>query len=146
VAVAVETKEGKVGRIRLGVIPDASGESLEEFVKNSVEKGSTIVTDGWSGYNGIKGLRYKHMISDKFDENKMLPSVHLVISLLRRWIMGTLQGSLSSQHMAYYLDEFTFRFNRRTSASRGMLFYRLLEQAVEIEPVIYDDIRERKGA
>jgi len=146
VAVAVETNGGKIGRIRLGVVPDASGESLEEFVKDTVDRGSTIVTDGWSGYNGIGGSRYKHMVSDKYNENKMLPNVHLVISLLKRWILGTLQGSLSEQHMTYYLDEFTFRFNRRTSASRGMLFYRLLEQAVEIEPVIYNDIKERKGA
>jgi transposase-like protein len=146
VVVAAEINDGKIGRIRLGVVADASRESLEEFIKNSVEEGSTIVTDGWPGYNGVGELRYKHRISDKYDENKMLPSVHLVISLLKRWIMGTLQGSLSNQHMAYYLDEFTFRFNRRTSASRGMLFYRLLEQAVEIEPVIYNEIIERKGA
>jgi transposase-like protein len=149
VAVAVEIDEKKVGRVRFRIIPDASSESLEKFIQNSVETGSIIVTDGWRGYNGIANIGYKHKISDKsciIDEEKMLPHTHLVISLLKRWIMGTLQGSISDQHMEYYLDEYTFRFNRRTSSNRGMLFYRLVEQAAELEPTTYNDIIERKGA
>jgi len=131
------------------VIPDASAESLEKFLQESVGSGSTIITDGWKGYGGIEELGYKHKISDKkpkiLDEDTVLPDAHLVISLLKRWIMGTLQDSLSDQHIKYYLDEFTFRFNRRTSGNRGMLFYRLIEQATEIEPVIYNVIKDRKS-
>ena len=58
-------------------------------------------------------------------------------SLLKRWLLGTHQGAVSREHLDYYLDEFTFRFNRRTSRSRGKLFYRLLQQAVEVEPTSY---------
>jgi transposase-like protein len=148
IAIAVEMDKKKIGRIRLGVIPDASAKSLEEFLQKSVEKGSTVVTDGWRGYNGVENIGYKHIIQNRkvFDEGKLLPHAHLVVSLLKRWIMGTLQGSLSEQHMNYYLDEYTFRFNRRKSGSRGMLFYRLIEQAVEIKPIIYKEISERIGA
>ncbi|MCL2440400.1 MAG: IS1595 family transposase [Treponema sp.] len=149
VIIAVEMDGKKIGRVRMGLISDASSENLEMFIENSVEKGSTIITDGWRGYSKIKEIGYKHKISDKKsneDDEKILPNVHLVISLLKRWIMGTLQGSISDQHMPYYLDEYTFRFNRRTSASRGKLFYRLIEQAAEIKPTIYKSIAERKGA
>jgi len=150
VAVAVEMNGKKIGRIRLGVIKDASSENLNNFIENSVEKGSTIITDGWRGYSGIEKLGYKRKISDKKhkekENKKLLPNVHLVISLLKRWILGTLQGSVSEQHMAYYLDEFTFRFNRRTSESRGKLFYRLIEQASCIESTLYRDIADRKSA
>jgi hypothetical protein len=69
--------------------------------------------------------------------------VHLVVSLLKRWLMGTHQGAVSHKHLAYYLDEFTFRFNRRKSASRGKLFYRLVQQAVCVEPSTYDEIVRR---
>jgi len=146
VAVAVEVDKKKIGRIRLGVIPDAKQGSLEKFIESSVEKGSTIATDGWLGYNGIEERGYKHEILDKKGSEKVLPHVHLVISLLKRWIMGTLQGFVSSQHMDYYLDEYTFRFNRRTSGNRGKLFYRLVEQAAGIDTVTYNDIIKRRGA
>ena len=58
-------------------------------------------------------------------------------SLMKRWLLGTHQDALSREHLDYYLDEFTFRFNRRTSASRGKLFYRLAQQAVQVPPVPY---------
>ena len=149
VAIAVEIDGKKIGRVRFGVIPDASAESLEGFIEKTVEKDSAVITDGWRGYGGIKKLGYGHIVSQKKvtgGGDQMLPHAHLVISLLKRWITGTLQGSLSEQHMKYYLDEYAFRFNRRASASRGKLFYRLLEQAAEIKPVIYNEIKERKGA
>ena len=148
VVVAAEygANKNKIGRIRMSVIPDASAESLETFLIECVEKSSTVITDGWRGYNAIENLGFKHKIMTGKNEDNLLPKVHLVVSLLKRWIMGTLQGSISDQHMLYYLDEYTFRFNRRTSASRGMLFYRLIEQASGIEPVIYKDIKKRKGA
>ena len=148
VVVAAEHSEVKnrIGRIRLGIIKDASSESLENFLVECVERGSTVITDGWLGYNNIETMGYKHKRIVSNNEEKLLPKVHLVISLLKRWIMGTLQGSVSDQHIEYYLDEFTFRFNRRTSESRGKLFYRLVEQAAGIDTVTYNDIIERKGA
>jgi len=149
VAIAIEIDGKKLGRVRFGVIPNSSSESLEGFLEKAVEKGSTVITDGWCGYSRVKKLGYRHKVSEKRIKDtgdQMLPNAHLVISLLKRWIMGTLQGSLSEQHMEYYLDEYTFRFNRRTSVSRGKLFYRLVEQAAEIKPVIYDEIKGRKRA
>ena len=68
------------------------------------------------------------------DASKLLPRVHRVASLLKRWLLGTHQGAVAREHLAYYFDEFTFRFNRRTSKSRGKLFYRLIEQAVSTTP------------
>lgn len=74
--------------------------------------------------------------------SKLLPRVHRVASLLKRWLLGTHQGAVSHEYLDYYLDEFTFRFKRRTSRSRGKLFYRLLQQAVAADPVPYKTIVE----
>ncbi|GBU27099.1 hypothetical protein R84B8_00622 [Treponema sp. R8-4-B8] len=147
VIVTVEKGEGRneIGRIRMGVINDGSSKRIDAFLEECVEKGSNIITDGWLGYNNIEKLGYNRKIMSEKGEEKLLPKVHLVISLLKRWIMGTLQGYVSDQHIAYYLDEFTFRFNRRKSIKRGMLFYRLLEHAVIIDMVINNDIIKRKG-
>lgn len=147
VGVAVETKDKKIGRIRLAVVDDASSSSLHGFVKDCVETGSTVKTDGWNGYDGLESLGYLHEVAkikgQKQEASEVFPNVHLIISLLKRWILGTHQGSVSKKHYGYYLDEFTFRFNRRTSASRGKLFYRLLENAVCIKPTTYGDLVER---
>lgn len=150
IAVAVETKDNNVGRMRLAVINDASSSSLQRFVRECVEPGSTVKTDGWSGYNGLESLGYTHEVykitGQELQASELLPNVHLIISLLKRWILGTHQGSVSKKHYGYYLDEFTFRFNRRTSASRGKLFYRLLENAVCIKPTTYGDLVERSDS
>ena len=148
VAVAVELDGKKLGRVRFGIISDASAENLENFIEKTVEKKSTIITDGWKGYSKIENCGYNHKIYNKAIVNKdrELPHVHLVISLLKRWIIGILQGSISDQHMEYYLDEYTFRFNRRTSINRGKLFYRLVEQAADIKPTTYNKVIEKKGA
>ena len=152
VAIAVElqgfgnkNKQGlrKIGRVRLSVISDASGDSLSTFVTENIEKGSEIITDGWSGYSFVKGADYRHTVfvqSKKDEDEKPLPHVHLVISLLKRWLLGTHQGAVSDKYMQAYLEEYTFRFNRRNSAKRGLLFYRLLEGAVSISPHTYNDI------
>jgi transposase-like protein len=140
VAVAVEITNKKIGRIRMAVIDDASSDSLHNFVEQTIEKGSTIVTDGWNGYNGLSQKGYQQETKNQKDDQTLLPHVHTVISLLKRWLLGTLQGSCSKDHFAYYLDEYTFRFNRRKSKSRGMLFYRLLQNAVQVEPSTYKDI------
>jgi transposase-like protein len=139
-AVAVEINGNVVGRIRIGIITDTTQESLNRFIQESVEAGSTVVTDGWRGYAGLETIGYSHEIIKNHDGDMLLPHVHTVISLMKRWIMGTLQGSCSQEHMPYYFDEYTFRFNRRKSKSRGMLFYRLLQNAVQQEPVTYQNI------
>jgi transposase-like protein len=134
VAIAVELPDSGIGRIRLRHVPDLSSKSLQTFVTDVVDHGSTVRTDGLSSYAGLNSLRFKHdahVLSDSRDPaHVQMPSVHRIASLLKRWLLGTLQGSVTKEHLPYYLDEFTFRFNRRTSKARGMLFYRLVEQAV----------------
>lgn len=142
IVIAVEVEGKKVGRVRMDVVENASSDQLHPFVEQAVEKGSTIITDGWSGYNGLYEKGYAQEIQIKKDDESALPHVHIVISLLKRWILGTLQGSWSKEYIAYYLDEFTFRFNRRNSTSRGMLFYRLLQNAVQLKPATYTDIQQ----
>ncbi len=135
VLIAAQIDGKRIGRIRLKRIPDASGDSLNQAIKETIEPGSTIITDGWEGYSKVKTLGYRHKIAKKescVGEN-LLPKCNMAASLLKRWLLGTHQGRV--QHIDYYLDEFTFRFNRRTSKSRGMLFYRLVQQALMINPV-----------
>lgn len=144
VIVAVEENGTGIGRIRFRQIPDASSASLNRFLLESVVTGSVIHTDGWQGYKKVSSLGYQHEVTvlkgREEEASELLPRVHLVISLLRRWLMGTHQGAVSHKHLDYYLDEFTFRFNRRKSMNRGKLFYRLVQQAVAIEPVTLDMI------
>lgn len=137
VLIAAQADGRRVGRIRLERIADASGETLESAVGRMVEPGSTIRTDAWKGYNGLVGLGYEHRVMRETAEvgANLLPLANRVASLLQRWLLGTHQGAVRASHLDYYLDEFTFRFNRRTSRSRGLLFYRLLQQSVILEPV-----------
>jgi transposase-like protein len=139
VVIAVEKEGRTIGRIRLSQVPDASGEILGLAVKQSVEAGSAVLTDGWTGYQGLSKQGFSHTVvrSSVSVGEDLLPNCHRVASLLKRWLLGTHQGAVSHQHLAYYLDEFTFRFNRRTSASRGKLFYRLVQQALQVDPVSY---------
>jgi len=143
VVVMVEVTEGKIGRIRLRCVPDASATSLEGAVKEAVEPGSIIRTDGWESYGRLSKIGYVHeVIRDEGDIGKnLLPRVNRVVALLKRWLLGTYQGRVEPSHLDYYLDEFTFRFNRRTSRSRGKLFYRLVQQAAAIAPILAKDIR-----
>jgi transposase-like protein len=144
IAVAVEEDGDGIGRIRMRCIPDASAESLMPFIEDSVEPGSVVHTDGWLGYEPLKRKNYRHKITFLTGNSKtaseLMPRVHLAVALLKRWLLGTHQGGVSVEHLNAYLDEFTFRFNRRKSRSRGKLFYRLLEQAVAIEPVPYKSL------
>jgi transposase-like protein len=138
VVIAAQADGNGVGRIRMRRIPDASARSLHAFVKDAIEPGSTLITDGWEGYEGLKGAGYKHrsrVISrSRKTASVLLPRVHRIASLVKRWLPGTHQGAVSRDHLDYYLDEFTFRFNRRTSRHRDKLFYRLLQQAVAVSP------------
>jgi len=143
VLVAVEDKDKCMGRIRLHKIRNASGDSLLPAVKDSVQPGSEVHTDGWEGYSQLSASGYKHtIIRETADIGKnVLPLANRVTSLLKRWLQGTHQGAVRSSHLEYYLDEFVFRFNRRTSGSRGLLFYRLIQQAATIGPVKAKDFR-----
>jgi len=143
VAVAVEDKEGAgMGRIRLAVVPDASQSSLAAFAAQTVAPGSTIRTDDWSGYSTLPEVGYPHTVAASHD----LKIAHLTISQLKRWLGGTLQGAVSHEHLAYYLDEFTFRFNRRRAAHRGLLFFRLLQNAMVVESTTYGQmVRHVRG-
>jgi transposase-like protein len=139
VVVAAQEDGPGIGRIRMSQIPDASSASLVPFVQDSVAEGSVVHTDGWLGYLPLETKGFMHEITylkgKREAASELLPRVHLVISLLKRWLMGTHQGAVSHKHLDYYLDEFTFRFNRRKSRSRGKLFFRLAQQAVAIDPV-----------
>lgn len=141
VAIAVEIGGGNIGRTRLGTVEDVSARSLTAFVRGAAAEGSTIRTDGWGAYNGLGKLGYEHRpknISASGDPAHVsMPAVHRVAALLKRWLLGTHQGAVRGTHLDYYLDEFTFRFNRRTSRSRGKLFYRLVQQAVHVAPAPY---------
>ena len=137
VVLVQESPEG-VGRIRLARVADASAASLEPAIKQAVVLGSTVRTDDWKGYRGLPASGYLHNVvrAEASVGENLLPLANRVASLLKRWLLGTHLGAVSPTHLDYYLDEFTFRFNRRTSRSRGLLFYQLLEQAVALEPVL----------
>lgn len=150
IVVATEEDGRGIGRIRMKRIPDASSQSLHTFVGESIEPGSIVHTDGWEGYSGLEMKGYIHEITvlrkRKESASDLLPRVHRAVSLLKRWLMGTHQGAVSHEHLDYYLDEFTFRFNRRTSRHRGKLFYRLIQQAVVMEPKPYKQmVRHIRG-
>jgi transposase-like protein len=143
VVLAVQLQAGnRIGRIRLCHVADASGRSLVPATARMVAEGSEIRTDGWRGYNGLASKGHQHVVVRSSTEvgEDLLPACHRVASLLKRWLLGTHQGAIRDEHLAYYLDEFTFRFNRRTSASRGMLFYRLAQQAAQAPPTPYSEL------
>jgi len=140
VCVAVELKGKKPGRARISLIADASKESLHGFICTNIATGSKLITDDWSGYHGIESSGYDrevHVQSKSKSDDELLPHVHLVVSLVKRWLLGTHQGAVEKKHLQAYLDEYVFRFNRRTSAKRGLLFYRLLENAMTVSPTTY---------
>lgn len=142
VVVMVEVKNDRIGRIRLKRVADASAIRLENAIKTAVEPGSIVHTDGWEGYSGLSRIGYVHeVVREESDIGKnLLPRVNRVVALLKRWLLGTYQGRIEPSYLDYYLDEFTFRFNRRTSDSRGKLFYRLVQQATVVTPTFAKDI------
>jgi transposase-like protein len=145
VVIAVEVIQPKgFGRVRMRHVPDVSAASLLPFVCEAVVPGTRVLTDGWGGYNGLPKHGYqreKIVVSSSGDPAHVsLPGVHRVASLLKRWILGTHQGAVTANHLQSYLEEFTFRFNRRTSRSRGLVFRRLLEQAVVTGPITESDV------
>jgi len=154
VVVAAQEDGSRIGRIRMRRIPDASAGSLGLFIEESITPGSLVHTDGWDGYTGLKEKGYEHevtILARRLESaSELLPRVHHVVALLKTWLAGTLHGAVSHEHLDYYLDEFTFRFNRRTCRSRGKLFYRMVQQAAHVDPVPYQAIvkhvRNRRNA
>ena len=142
VVIAIEVLSPKgFGRVRLQRVNAVSGASLVPFICAAVETSSEVYTDGWKGYNGLSEQRYRHRpinISSSGDPAHIsMPGVHRVASLLKRWLLGTHQGSVTQDHLDAYLNEFAFRFNRRHSRRRGLLFLRLLQHAVVTPPTRY---------
>ena len=144
VAIAAEEDGAGIGRIRMKRIRGASKQQLHGFIQEAVEPDSTIHTDGWEGYVGLEALGYRHeydfLAGSSQSASELLPHVHRVAALLKRWLIGTHQGAVSREHLDYYLDEYTFRFNRRRSRHRGKLFYRLVQQAATVGPTTYSEM------
>ena len=141
VAVAVERDGRTLGRCRMQVVSDAGAATLREVLVAHIEPGSVVLTDGLPSYGPACGEDYTHRPNPTapsgHEAHQLLPGVHRVASLAQRWLLGTHQGGVKPGHLQAYLDEFAFRFNRRRSRARGMLFFRLLEQAVQLPPRTY---------
>lgn len=148
VGVAVEvTDQAGFGRARMEVLSDATASSLQRFVTENVQPGTLVIPDAWAGYQGINTLGYAHESRSQRaahaqgeDPGALLPAVHRVISLAKRWQFGTHQGSVGEAHLRAHLNEFVFRFNRRNASSPGLIFFRVLQLAVAHDPVRYHSL------
>jgi transposase-like protein len=147
IMVAAQEDGAGIGRIRMACVPSLTKANVHGFILHVVEPGSTVVTDGLNVYEGLEGYVHQSVVIRKraATASELLPRVHRVVSLLKRRLLGTHQGAVQPEHLGYYLDEFTFRFNRRASASRGKLFFRLVQQAVQAEPRPYKTLVHPKG-
>lgn len=150
VAIAVERDGSRLARCRMQVIDDASVASLRPFLLDHVEAGTTVITDGWPSYPPACAEDYTHqpepVAPSGLHAHELLPGVHRVAALAQRWLLGTHQGGIKPGHPQAYLDEFAFRFNRRRSRARGMLFYRLLEQSIQAPPRTYRSLLADPGS
>jgi len=143
--VAAEADGAGIGRIRMRRLPALTRAQAHKFIAAAIEAGSVVRTDGLNIYEGLAGYVHDRQVQREQPEGQhLLPRVHRVVSLLKRWLLGTHQGAIRHEHLDDYLDEFTFRFNRRKSASRGKLFYRLAQQAVQVEPVPFVSLSKHK--
>ncbi|MCH8040831.1 MAG: IS1595 family transposase [Nitrospinae bacterium] len=144
VAIAVEMREQGFRRIRLRHVPAISGTHLTSFIVDVVTPGTALKTDGWIGYAPLQSLGFQHQVTVLPDSpdpaHVLMPGVHRIAALLKRGLLRTLQGRISKDHLLYYLDEFTFRFNRRSSLAHGLLFSRLISQSVQTEHTSTHDL------
>ena len=145
ILIAAEVRGRGTGRVRMAKVRDASAASIIPFIQNAVREGAIIHTDGWAGYGPLPRHGYQHrprsLRATGLPAHAAMPRIHRVASLLKRWWLGTYHGGISEAHLDHYLDEFTFRFNRRTSRARGLLFYRLVQQAVQMDALPYENLR-----
>jgi transposase-like protein len=150
VAIAVQDRGEASGRVRMRRIPDVTKATLTDFVLDHIARGSEVRTDGWQGYFDVgrhpPHTRGHQPVGPGVPAHVVMPHVHRVASLVQRWLLGTHQGAISHHQLDYYLDEFTFRFNRRRSRHRGLLFYRLLEGAVATDPHPYKALTNKSAA
>ncbi|WP_345001568.1 IS1595 family transposase, partial [Agromyces bauzanensis] len=151
VGAAVERRGSRMGRIRMQVLASASAGDLARFLGATVAPGATVVTDGWVSYppaaTAASVTHEPHVVAGSGEQaHVILPGVHRVFSLSKRMLEGTYQDGMQARHLQAYLDEFVFRFNRRTATHRGMLFFRLLEHAVSAAPAPYRDLVAAPGA
>ncbi|HBY0481297.1 MULTISPECIES: IS1595 family transposase [Gammaproteobacteria] len=149
VVIAVEILHPKgFGRVRIQQIERGNHDNLMPFIKASITPGSLIHTDGSPAYRQIKENGYEHRqtvhLRSTTPAHESMPGVHRVASLLQRWMMGTHHGAVQPEQLDNYLNEYVFRFNRRKSKSRGLLFYRLLQQAVVTKAVTYQDVVKKR--
>ena len=147
--VAVEVKNGAAGRLRLARLPDHTAKSFTGAVQRHVSVGSQVHTDGLRSYAPLATQGYDHTPQVIGQNNgaravALLPNAHRAISLLKRWLLGTHQGAPSGKHIAGYLEEFEFRFNRRTARHRSLLFERLVDCAVKYTAPPYWQIIQRR--
>jgi hypothetical protein len=145
-AAAAEVAGKKLGRCRMRIIEDASAKPLRQFVSGNADTGSAAIADGWNGCSGIESLGYSRQMrvqARQADEETKMPRLRAIISLVKRRLSGTHQGAAEPKHLQAYLDEHAFRFNRRHSSKRGLSFYRLLENAMQISPTTYRQIVDK---
>ena len=144
VITAVEKQGKKIGRIRMRAISDCSSASILSFINDNVEPGSIIISDGWKGYLPLADKNYTHaavILETMPDKENALSAVHIIVSLVKRLMMGTFQGSFAAKYLQYYLDEYVFRFNRRKSLSVGKKFMRIVQQVINSTPITYAQIQ-----
>jgi hypothetical protein len=150
VAIAVEDHGEASGRVRMRRLADVAKATLTDFVLDHIACASEVRTDGWQGYFDVGRHPFTHVVTNLSASGNpahvVMPHVHRVASLVQRWLLGTHQGAISHNQLDYYLDEFTFRFNRRRSRHRGLLFYRLLEGAVAADPHPYKALTNKSAA
>lgn len=140
VAVAAEQDPRGIGRIRMTTIAGFDRATLHGFISENIQPGSTVCTDGLNAYRNMVGYKHQRAVQGQYpNKEHLLPGVHLAVSLLKRWMLGTHQGAIDTRYLDDYLNEFVFRFNRRRSASRGKLFYRLIEQSLATPPTTYEE-------
>lgn len=147
VVIAVEILPKGTGRVRVKIVPSAEGKHLLKFIRENVTEGTAIITDGWTGYAQLDKKGYPHIKQRQViatNDEEMLPNVHRIAALLKRWLLGTHQNYTSPDRLQKYFDEFTFRYNRRKSNSRGLLFHRIIEQAMIREPILTKDVLKNK--
>ncbi len=153
---AERASETTIGRIRMTRSYNATVLCTAEFIRKNIEPGAVLFTDGWPTYApalkllALDGLFYDlrptDVVNATGEAHDHLFAVHRAASLLKRWILGTYHGSVSEHQFAHYLDEFVFRFNRRSSSNRGLLFWRLIGELLSAPPILREEIDERRAA
>ncbi|MBK6264550.1 IS1595 family transposase [Marivirga sp. S37H4] len=144
VVIAIELSQKGTRRVKMAILPLKSEKAHINFILQNINKGSTLITDSRSVFKGLKNLGYDHCVESNkavLDEKEILPNVYRVASLIRRWLLGTHQNFIGQQYLSNYLDEYTFRYNRRKSNNRGLLFYKLLEQGIIHQSIDYKSVK-----